>query len=185
MGAPGRNAAAEILRRLKKPTEHERCLCRPLMPSSSAAASMALPPPDASPAPGARVTLLEAGGQLRAARRILRIWFRPRICSSHRTRHSTLASHGLECGRTQRHQHGAFCRRRHHLVLKGAFGETVDGSLSPADKAAWTALRQDLLGNAALLAPFKDMTPPRLAPRSWRKCLGPCAQRACSPPHGP
>lgn len=50
-----------------------------------------------------------------------------------------------------------------HLVLRGAFGESIDGSLPAADKAAWPDLRNTLLRNAALLAPFREMTPPRLA----------------------
>lgn len=49
-----------------------------------------------------------------------------------------------------------------HLVLQGAFGATVQG-LSPADTAAWAALRTQLLSFARVLTPFKQMTPPRLA----------------------
>ena len=50
MGAPGRNAAAEILRDARKPAcDDERSLCRPMTPSSSAAAPTASPPPAASP----------------------------------------------------------------------------------------------------------------------------------------
>ncbi|MBK8458497.1 MAG: NAD(P)/FAD-dependent oxidoreductase [Phyllobacteriaceae bacterium] len=50
-----------------------------------------------------------------------------------------------------------------HLVLCGAFGERLDGSISAADRAAWTELRVRLLRFAAVLAPFKAMSPPRLA----------------------
>ena len=49
MGAPGRNAAAEILRDLQNAVQDERSLCRPMMPSSSAAAPTASPPQAASP----------------------------------------------------------------------------------------------------------------------------------------
>ena len=55
MGAPGRNAAAEVLRELKAgTTEHERRLCRPLRSSSSAAAPTASPAPPAWPRRAAR-----------------------------------------------------------------------------------------------------------------------------------
>jgi phytoene dehydrogenase-like protein len=50
-----------------------------------------------------------------------------------------------------------------HLVLQGAAGDTLTGNISDADRAAWKALRQQLLSFAAVMAPFKQMTPPRLA----------------------
>ena len=108
---------------------------------------------------GARVTLLEAGPVAGGMANLAHL----STGIDHRIEKTlALASHGLEWA-----EHNvtstALSAAGHHLVLRGAFGETVDGSLSPADKAAWTTLRQDLLGNAALLAPFKDMTPPRLA----------------------
>ncbi len=49
-----------------------------------------------------------------------------------------------------------------HLVLQGNYGETIAGSLSEVDRAAWAELRQKLLRFAAVLKPFKAMTPPRL-----------------------
>lgn len=49
-----------------------------------------------------------------------------------------------------------------HLVLQGNYGETITGSLSDADRASWAELRQKLLRFAAVLKPFKAMTPPRL-----------------------
>ena len=49
-----------------------------------------------------------------------------------------------------------------HLVLQGNYGETISGSLSEADRASWHELRQKLMRFAAVLKPFKAMTPPRL-----------------------
>jgi len=49
-----------------------------------------------------------------------------------------------------------------HLVLQGNYGETIAGSFSDADRASWAELRQKLLRFAAVLKPFKAMTPPRL-----------------------
>jgi phytoene dehydrogenase-like protein len=49
-----------------------------------------------------------------------------------------------------------------HLVLQGNCGETITGSLSDADRAAWHDLRQRLIRFANVLKPFKSMTPPRL-----------------------
>ncbi len=50
-----------------------------------------------------------------------------------------------------------------HLVLAGLQGQSIEGSLSPEDHAAWKELRGRLLRYAGLLKPFKQMTPPRLA----------------------
>jgi phytoene dehydrogenase-like protein len=50
-----------------------------------------------------------------------------------------------------------------HLVLDGAAGATLKGSISPADFKAWSVLRAQLLGFAGVLAPFRAMTPPRIA----------------------
>jgi phytoene dehydrogenase-like protein len=49
-----------------------------------------------------------------------------------------------------------------HLVLQGNYGETISGSISEADRASWNVLRQKLMRFAAVLKPFKAMTPPRL-----------------------
>ena len=49
-----------------------------------------------------------------------------------------------------------------HLVLEGNHGETITGTLSDADRAAWHVLRQKLIRFANVLKPFKSMTPPRL-----------------------
>lgn len=108
---------------------------------------------------GARVTVLEAapaaGGMANLAHLSTGI--------DHRLeRELALASHGLAWAE-QNVTSTALSASGDHLVLKGAFGEIIEGSLAAADKAAWSALRKDLLENAALLAPFKDMTPPRLA----------------------
>lgn len=50
-----------------------------------------------------------------------------------------------------------------HLVLDGPLGQTLRGDVSPADRAAWAELRARLLQFAGVLAPFRHMTPPRLA----------------------
>jgi phytoene dehydrogenase-like protein len=50
-----------------------------------------------------------------------------------------------------------------HLVLQGAFGARLEGGVSDADRAAWTALQAKLLAFAGVLAPFRAMVPPRLA----------------------
>lgn len=60
----------------------------------------------------------------------------------------------------------ALSRDGNHLVLAGAFGEQLHGDISAADRTAWEALRARLMRFAALLAPFKAMTPPRLAARA-------------------
>lgn len=108
---------------------------------------------------GARVTVLEAGpaagGMANLAH--LSTGIDARLESA-----LDLRSHGLEWAE-QNVTSTALSASGDHLVLRGAFGETIDGSLSAADKKAWAALRADLIGNAALLAPFKEMTPPRLA----------------------
>ena len=49
-----------------------------------------------------------------------------------------------------------------HLRLEGNYGETISGTLSETDRASWNELRQKLLRFAAVLRPFKAMTPPRL-----------------------
>lgn len=50
-----------------------------------------------------------------------------------------------------------------HLRLDGAVGRTLAGDISPADRMAWETLRARLMSFADLLAPFREMTPPRLA----------------------
>lgn len=46
-----------------------------------------------------------------------------------------------------------------HLTLHGACGARVEG-LDPAEAARWTALRAELLAQAAVLAPLRQITPP-------------------------
>ncbi|MCB2134897.1 MAG: NAD(P)/FAD-dependent oxidoreductase [Rhodobacteraceae bacterium] len=50
-----------------------------------------------------------------------------------------------------------------HLTLSGAAGAKLLGNIAEADKAAWSALRARLMAFAAALAPFREMTPPRIA----------------------
>lgn len=50
-----------------------------------------------------------------------------------------------------------------HLRLDGAFGATLAGTISDQDRAAWAELRSRLMRFAAALAPFRGLTPPRIA----------------------
>ncbi|WP_309667024.1 NAD(P)/FAD-dependent oxidoreductase [Tabrizicola sp.] len=50
-----------------------------------------------------------------------------------------------------------------HLRLDGAMGQVLTGDVGAADRAAWAALRARLMKFARVLAPFREMTPPRLA----------------------
>jgi phytoene dehydrogenase-like protein len=58
-----------------------------------------------------------------------------------------------------------------HLVLEGAAGATLTGSVTEADRKAWAALRQQLMTFAAALQPFKTMTPPRLSRSAGNQTL--------------
>ncbi|MDP1700316.1 MAG: NAD(P)/FAD-dependent oxidoreductase [Aestuariivirga sp.] len=72
-----------------------------------------------------------------------------------------LKSHGLEFAATNLST-TALSRTGGHLVLEGNYGETIAGSLSDADRASWAELRRKLMRFAAVLKPFKALTPPRL-----------------------
>jgi phytoene dehydrogenase-like protein len=72
-----------------------------------------------------------------------------------------LKSHGLEFAATNLLT-TALSPAGDHLCLEGNYGETISGSLSNSDRAAWNELRQKLMRFAAVLRPFKSMTPPRL-----------------------
>jgi phytoene dehydrogenase-like protein len=50
-----------------------------------------------------------------------------------------------------------------HLVLEGAAGAVLHGSVSATDRKAWAELRRQLMTFAGALQPFKAMTPPRLS----------------------
>jgi phytoene dehydrogenase-like protein len=50
-----------------------------------------------------------------------------------------------------------------HLRLSGRDPAKVDGPLSPEDRLAWAELSARLVRFAAVLRPFRDMPPPRLA----------------------
>ena len=50
-----------------------------------------------------------------------------------------------------------------HLRLDGVLGERLAGTIGADDRAAWAALRGRMLRFAAVLAPFRDLPPPRLA----------------------
>jgi phytoene dehydrogenase-like protein len=73
-----------------------------------------------------------------------------------------LARHGLRFAATNLAS-TALSASGDHLVLDGAFGATLAGNIAPKDQAAWAALRAQLLSFAGVLAPFKAITPPRLA----------------------
>jgi phytoene dehydrogenase-like protein len=87
----------------------------------------------------------------------------PRVVAAMR-----LADHGLDwvaadMATTALSETGA------HLRIQGA---EISGDLSDADRAAWAALRARLMTFARVLAPFRQMPPPRLARRAgndwWR-----------------
>ena len=48
------------------------------------------------------------------------------------------------------------------LVLNGAWGETIDGDISDAEKRAWGAMRAQLIRYAGVLKPFLARLPPDL-----------------------
>ena len=50
-----------------------------------------------------------------------------------------------------------------HLRLEGPVGARLTGNVSDADRAAWAALRAQLLRFAAVLSPLNAMPPPRIA----------------------
>jgi phytoene dehydrogenase-like protein len=50
-----------------------------------------------------------------------------------------------------------------HLVLEGAAGAALKGSVLDVDRKSWAALRKQLMGFAGVLAPFKQITAPRIA----------------------
>jgi phytoene dehydrogenase-like protein len=50
-----------------------------------------------------------------------------------------------------------------HLTLSGASGAALSGDVTATEQAAWGQLRERLMRFASLLAPFKDLPPPRLA----------------------
>ncbi len=81
-----------------------------------------------------------------------------------------LDRHGLKFAATNLTS-TALSPRGDHLVLKGAAGNQIDGTLTDKDRAAWRALRAQLMSFAGVLAPFKQMTPPRLAKGSGNEYL--------------
>ena len=108
---------------------------------------------------GARVTLLEATEQVGGMSDLAH------LCYGLDDRLETslkLSSHGLSW-LSSNVASTALSETGHHLVLQGAWGETIAGDLSTADHTAWKTLRATLLRNSALLAPFKSMTAPRLS----------------------
>lgn len=108
---------------------------------------------------GAKVTLLEAAPELGGMATLAHLCsgLDPRLEKS-----LALSSHGLTWAE-RNVSSTALSADGDHLVLKGAFAETIEGSLSADDRSAWASLRETMLRNAALLAPFKTMPPPRLA----------------------
>lgn len=58
-----------------------------------------------------------------------------------------------------------------HLILEGAYGARLTGDLGDADRAAWAALREQLLSFASGLAPFRSITPPRLCKGAGNETL--------------
>ncbi len=73
-----------------------------------------------------------------------------------------LARHGLSWAATDLPS-TALSATGDHLVMEGAAGERLTGSVSAEERRAWAALRTELMAFADVLAPFKELTPPRLA----------------------
>jgi phytoene dehydrogenase-like protein len=73
-----------------------------------------------------------------------------------------LARHGLELS-AKNLATTALSAAGAHLLLEGAYGERLRGTVSDTDRAAWTELRARLLRQAGVLRPFKALTPPRPA----------------------
>lgn len=81
-----------------------------------------------------------------------------------------LSRHGLNLGSTPLAT-TALSASGDHLLFEGTYGDSIKGTLSDADRAAWRELRQQLLTFASVLAPFKAMTPPRLAKAAGNETL--------------
>jgi phytoene dehydrogenase-like protein len=81
-----------------------------------------------------------------------------------------LSRHGLALDR-QPLSTTALSESGDHLVFGPRYGDSIEGSLSDADRIAWSELRQQLLTFAKVLAPFKAITPPRLAKGAGNETL--------------
>jgi phytoene dehydrogenase-like protein len=81
-----------------------------------------------------------------------------------------LSRHGLDLG-VATVPSTALSASGDHLLFEGAYGDSIKGMLSDADHGAWKELRQQLLTFATVLAPFKAMTPPRLAKGAGNQTL--------------
>lgn len=73
-----------------------------------------------------------------------------------------LARHGLNFATTNLSS-TALSPTGDHLVLEGAVGANLKGTVPDTERQAWAALRKQLLGFAGVLAPFKQITAPRIA----------------------
>lgn len=81
----------------------------------------------------------------------------PRVASG-----MDLARHGLGFVTTNLNS-TALSATGDHLVLEGVAGATLKGTVSDAERKSWAALRKQLLAFAGVLAPFKQITAPRIA----------------------
>ena len=73
-----------------------------------------------------------------------------------------LVKHGLALGDTDAPT-VALAADGNHLVLRGAYGDTIDGNLSAGEMTAWQALRTQLFRHAAVLKRMFDDVPPPLS----------------------
>lgn len=80
-----------------------------------------------------------------------------------------LARHGIDYAATNLST-TALAADGNHLRLDGAFGARLQGD-SP-DAVPWVDLRRKLMTFASALAPFKGMTPPRLACGAGNERIG-------------
>ncbi len=58
-----------------------------------------------------------------------------------------------------------------HLVLEGPAGARLSGTIDDAGRTAWEALRRRLMAFAEALAPFRTVTPPRIARKAGNDTL--------------
>jgi phytoene dehydrogenase-like protein len=129
---------------------------------------------------GRRVALFEAADTIGGAARTVE--FAPGFRVSHVAhvlhqlhpaviRRLDLARHGLAYAATDLPTTALSAEGR-PLVLRGAFGERLDGDNPEGERAAWAALRTKLLRFAAALGPFLAETPPSLDSADKRSLLG-------------
>ena len=120
---------------------------------------------------GKRVALMEAGSSVGGAAvtqefapgfKVSRVAHLLNMLDTRIIEGLELDGHGLRYAATNLST-TALCKTGNHLSMLGAAGKQLKGDIADADAVAWKALRSQLMDFADVLAPFKTMTPPRLA----------------------